>query len=147
MPRGGKRPGAGRPKNAPNKATRDIKATAACYTVEAVHELAKMAGLTPGNPGAESEQARISAIKELLDRGHGRPQYSVDLSFSERSLQHLTDQELEEIITAGGQLMPVADDGFEKQSEKINGRAVDTGELQRGRQCQLSAGRIDERHR
>jgi len=29
--------------DAPNKATRDIKATAACYTVEAVHELAKLA--------------------------------------------------------------------------------------------------------
>lgn len=132
MPRGGKRPGAGRPKNAPNKATRDIKATAACYTVEAVHELAKLAGLTPGSPGAESEQARVSAIKELLDRGHGRPQHSVDVSFAEASLRHLTDQELE-IIAKGGQLIATADEESEKQSKKINGRTVHTEELLRGR--------------
>jgi hypothetical protein len=128
MARGGKRAGAGRPKNTPNKATRDIKATAATYTVEAVHELAKLAGLTSGNPGAESEQARISALKELLDRGHGRPTHSVDVSFPDvPSVDQMTDEQLMAIIVAGG--------GIEKQSKNINGHAspvVTGGKQQRG---------------
>ena len=119
MPRGGKREGAGRPRHSPNKATRDIKAAAVEYTTEAIHELAKLAGLKPGTSGAESEQARISALKELLDRGHGRPQHSVDLSIASRSVRDLSDEELE-MIAAGGQL-PTAT--VEKESKKFNGAA------------------------
>ena len=99
----------------------------------AVHELAKLAGLTPDSPGAESEQARISAIKELLDRGHGRPQHSVDVSVATRSVRDMTDQELVAIIEAAGELISDVDGASEKQSNKINGRTVNTVELQRGR--------------
>jgi hypothetical protein len=70
---------------------------AAGYTVEAIHQLASLAGLKPGTPGAESEQARISAIRELLDRGHGRPQQAVDVAIDSAPLRHLSDTELEAI--------------------------------------------------
>jgi|SoiMethySBSTD1v2_1073268.scaffolds.fasta_scaffold155291_2 hypothetical protein len=130
MPRGGRREGAGRPRNSPNKATRDIKAAASEYTTEAIHELAKLAGLKRGTSGAESEQARISALKELLDRGHGRPQHSVDLSIAPRSVHHMTDEELEAIIASGS----AEAEPFEKQSTEFNGHGpVNAGALQRGR--------------
>lgn len=63
---GGARPGAGRKKGVPNKATADIKALAGQYSKAAVEELARLA------TNAQSEQARVSAIKELLDRAHGK---------------------------------------------------------------------------
>lgn len=63
---GGARPGAGRKPGVPNKATADIKALAQKYTDKAMKELARLA------VEAESEQARVSAIKELLDRGYGK---------------------------------------------------------------------------
>lgn len=64
---GGKRPGAGRPKGSLNKATADIKALAMEHAPSAMAELARLA------TKAESEAARVAAIKELFDRGFGRP--------------------------------------------------------------------------
>lgn len=57
---GGRKPGT------PNKATVEIKALAREYCADAMKELARLA------IGAESEQARVSAIKELFDRGFGK---------------------------------------------------------------------------
>lgn len=56
----------GRKKGTPNKATADIKALAQVYTTEAVEELAVIMR------GSDSDAARVAAIKELLDRGHGK---------------------------------------------------------------------------
>lgn len=56
----------GRKKGTPNKATADIKALAQVYTNEAVEELAVIMR------GSDSDAARVAAIKELLDRGHGK---------------------------------------------------------------------------
>lgn len=56
----------GRAKGVPNKATADIKALAQVHALTAITELARLA------TAAESEQARVSAIKELLDRGFGK---------------------------------------------------------------------------
>lgn len=56
----------GRPKGSLNKATKDIKALAQEYAPAALKELARIA--TKG----KSEAARVSAIKELLDRGFGK---------------------------------------------------------------------------
>jgi hypothetical protein len=64
--RGGKRPGSGRKRGTPNKATAEIKELARQYSEEAVKELARLA------TNAESESARVAAIRELLDRGYGR---------------------------------------------------------------------------
>jgi len=72
-PRGGRRPGAGRKPGVPNKLTADIKALAAQYGPEALETLVRIM-----NEG-ESEQARISAAKELLDRGYGRPAQALEL--------------------------------------------------------------------
>jgi len=63
--------GQGRPRGVPNKATADIKRLAQYYGPDAIAALAEMSGLEPGTR-AESETARIAALKELLDRGYGR---------------------------------------------------------------------------
>ena len=64
---------AGRPKGSPNKATADVKAAAQHYTEEAVQALAAIMR------DSESDAAKVAAIKELLDRGHGKPTQSVDI--------------------------------------------------------------------
>lgn len=61
----------GRVKGVPNKATRDIKAVAGEYTTEAVDTLVSV--MRDG----QSEKARVSAAKELLDRAHGRPAQAI----------------------------------------------------------------------
>lgn len=64
--RGGKRAGAGRPKGRPNKVTAEVKELAQQYGRQAIEALAQLM------VEAESEQARIAAAKELLDRGYGK---------------------------------------------------------------------------
>lgn len=63
----------GRKAGTPNKATADIKALAMTHAAVAMTELARLA------TGAESEAARVAAIKELFDRGFGRPKQSVEV--------------------------------------------------------------------
>jgi hypothetical protein len=73
MPRGsapGERRG-GRKPGTPNKHTAEIRAVAQQYGPAAIAALAELSGLAPGTR-AESETARIAAIKELLDRGYGK---------------------------------------------------------------------------
>jgi hypothetical protein len=76
----GSRPGerrGGRRAGVPNKATRDIKALAQQFSPKAIAGLAGLAGLIEGVAPAQSEQARVAAMKELLDRGHGRPPQAI----------------------------------------------------------------------
>jgi hypothetical protein len=61
----GKKTG-GRTAGVPNKATREIKALAQSYGAEAIKMLVELAR------DAESDAVRVSAIKELLDRGYGK---------------------------------------------------------------------------
>lgn len=56
----------GRQRGTLNKATADVKAAAQVYSPEAVQVLAAI--MRKG----KSEQARIAAAKELLDRAHGK---------------------------------------------------------------------------
>lgn len=73
--RGGARPGAGRPKGVPNKATASIRDAAREYTEQALLTLAEVM--------ADEEQpaaARVSAANALLDRGYGKPSQSVDVT-------------------------------------------------------------------
>lgn len=56
----------GRVKGVPNKATQEIKALAQKYTSEA------LAALVQVMQTSESDQARVAAARELLDRGHGK---------------------------------------------------------------------------
>lgn len=65
----GSKPGerrGGRQKGTPNKVTADVRALARNHTADAIRELARLASK------AESEQARVAAIKELLDRAWGK---------------------------------------------------------------------------
>jgi hypothetical protein len=84
----GKKTG-GRVAGTPNKSTADIKALAQKHTDGAIAELARLA------VGAESEAARVSAIKELLDRGHGKPSQQLEHTGTvkishEQALEELT---------------------------------------------------------
>ena len=76
--RGGKREGAGRPKGARDKLTREAGATlsemARAHTDAALETLAQIA------VSGESEAARVSAANALLDRGYGKPSQSLDVS-------------------------------------------------------------------
>lgn len=69
--------GQGRPKGAKNKATGELQDLARTHTPKAMKELARLA------LGAESEQARVAAIKEILDRGYGKPGQSIGLGQAE----------------------------------------------------------------
>ena len=74
MPRGSK-PGerrGGRKAGTPNKATIEVKAAAQQYTGEAVQTIYNL--MRDG----ESEQIRLAAAKELIDRGHGKAPQSVE---------------------------------------------------------------------
>lgn len=64
----------GRPKGSANKQTLDVKELAQDYTEEALKALADI--MRQG----ESEAARVAAIKELLDRGHGKAKQAVDVA-------------------------------------------------------------------
>ena len=68
----GQKTGGGSRKGIPNKATAEIKEVARQYGPAAVHKLAEMAGLVDGVEPAQSEQARVAANKEILDRGYGK---------------------------------------------------------------------------
>ena len=56
----------GRRKGTRNKATRDVKAAAQKYTEDAIETLASVMR------NSETDAARVSAAKELLDRGHNK---------------------------------------------------------------------------
>ena len=75
MPRGSK-PGerrGGRQKGTPNKATKDVRELAQKHGPECITGLALLAKT------AENEQARIAAMRELLDRAYGKaPQAITD---------------------------------------------------------------------
>lgn len=64
----------GRRAGTPNKATRELKDLAQRYAPAAMKELARL------SVKAESEQARVSAIKELFDRASGKATQAVQHS-------------------------------------------------------------------
>lgn len=74
--KGGRREGAGRPKGSQNKATAAIKEIAGQYTEQAVNALVSILAGGEGIPAA----AQVAAAKELLDRAHGKPSQSVDVT-------------------------------------------------------------------
>jgi len=85
-PRGGRRPGAGRKPGVPNRLTQDVKALAAQYGPDALETLVRIM-----NQG-ESEQARIAAAKELLDRGFGRPAQALELYKGRSEVRVIVDR-------------------------------------------------------
>lgn len=72
----------GRPKGAQNKATAEIKKLAQAHADTAIAELARLA------TKAESEAARVAAIRELLDRGYGKATQPVSGDDDGPPIQH-----------------------------------------------------------
>ena len=64
--------GRGRPKGAKNKILFEIRAACQMHGEMAVRELARLAR------EAESDAAKVAAIKELLDRGYGKSPQPID---------------------------------------------------------------------
>lgn len=73
----------GRVAGTPNRATADVKALAVKYGPEAIKELARLA------KSAESEAARVAAIKELLDRAYGKSAQPVGGGDGTEPIKHL----------------------------------------------------------
>lgn len=99
--RGGKRPGAGRPKGAKDTATREqggsLAELARQHTTDALKTLVKIA--TAG----ESEAARVTAANALLDRGYGKPTQAVEHSGRDGGpieYKNLSDEEIAARIAA-----------------------------------------------
>lgn len=97
MALGGKRPGAGRPKGALNKATKDVRAVAQQFTDDAIKTLAAIMR-SDEQPAA----ARVSAAKELLERGHGKSVQPIEHSGELRTARDMTDAELLAIASRAG---------------------------------------------
>lgn len=72
---GGKRPGAGRPKGSKNKKTLELEELTRKHAPEAVQRLVDLMN-DPTHPG------HVTAIKELLDRGYGKPKQAQEHSGS-----------------------------------------------------------------
>lgn len=72
----GSKPGerrGGRQKGTLNKATADVKLAAQAYTEEAIGVLAKIMR------DSDSDAAKVAAVREILDRAHGKPKQSMDV--------------------------------------------------------------------
>lgn len=90
---GGKRPGSGRKRGTPNKATVELKQLAGEYTEEAIQVFVDVMR-DPEAPVA----VRVAAADKLLDRGHGRPAQSVELANTKVDKELL--QQLEQDLMA-----------------------------------------------
>lgn len=71
--RGGKRPGSGRKPGTPNKATFELKQVAAGYGQEALSALISIIRNEETPPNVI-----VSACREVLDRGFGKPAITVE---------------------------------------------------------------------
>lgn len=89
----------GRKAGTPNHATQEIRALAGLYAGEVVERLVTLMR------SAENETTRLAAIRELLDRGFGRPALHADIKSevqtTPRSYREMSDEELMEIIERG----------------------------------------------
>lgn len=66
MSKGGKQPGAGRPKGAKNKATADVKEAARIHGPAAIKRLAYLM------ENAQAESSQVAACQAILDRAYGK---------------------------------------------------------------------------
>jgi hypothetical protein len=90
MAKGGKT--GGRTAGTPNRVTRELAAVAREHSEPAIRELARL------SLHAKSEQARVAAIKELLDRGHGKATQLTEIAHLNRSPRDMTDEELATLV-------------------------------------------------
>lgn len=76
--RGGRREGAGRPRGARSRATKEHKATLSDLARK--HTSVALKALVGIAEKGESESARVAAANALLDRAYGKPSQSHELS-------------------------------------------------------------------
>jgi len=87
----------GRPLGARNKQTLDVKEAAQEYTEEALQKLAAI--MRTG----QSEAAQVAAIREILDRGHGKPKQAIEATGKDgAALPQVTIFQLPDNGRAGG---------------------------------------------
>jgi hypothetical protein len=100
MPRGGKRPGAGRKPGAVSKQKRELAALAKEHASDALQVL-----ITIAKKG-ESEAARVSAANSILDRGYGKAPQAMKHSGSigTYDLTKLSEDELDRLESILGPL-------------------------------------------
>lgn len=89
---GGRKPGVR------NKLTADVKEAAQAFTNDAIETLASIMRAEE-QPAA----ARVAAANALLDRGHGKPQQSVqmDATVSDKRAEEMTEEELLAVAARG----------------------------------------------
>lgn len=88
--KGAPRPeGSGRKRGTPNRATRDVRAAAQKYTTRSLTTLVKLLKST-------NEDVRLKAAREILDRAHGKPMVSAELTVPDSALaaHETNDREL-----------------------------------------------------
>jgi len=66
-----KTPGSGRKKGTPNKATVEVKELARLHGPAAIKEAVRIM------QKSDSDQARLAAAREILDRAYGKPQQAI----------------------------------------------------------------------
>lgn len=88
--------GQGRPRGVTNKATREIKSIAQAYGPEAIERLWALATTS------DSDAAKVSAIKEILDRGYGKPHQTAEVTHFRATAAQLSDDELAGHILGSG---------------------------------------------
>jgi predicted ArsR family transcriptional regulator len=94
--RGGRRPGAGRPKGKVSEAKRSIAQAAREHAEVALKVLVDVARDVAAPPSA-----RVSAANAILDRGYGKPVAQVEMSINPL-------EELIREITSRGSAMPIS---------------------------------------
>ena len=87
----------GRQKGTPNKHTAEIKALARSYGPAAIKKLKEIA-----DDEASPPQAKVAAIKELLDRGFGKSAQPLTGEEGEGPIQHAVEVTFVGIATKGG---------------------------------------------
>ncbi len=89
----------GRARGTPNRATADVKTLAGEYTASAIETLVALM------QHAESEQVRLGAARELLDRAAGRPAVYAEVRGALKSapldVRAMSDEELMAILQEG----------------------------------------------
>lgn len=102
--RGGKRSGAGRPKGARSRATKQLRRTLS--EVARYHTQTALLALVRVATKSESDSAVVAAANALLDRGYGRPSQAVQHSgaIGSYDLSKVSDGDLERLESILGPL-------------------------------------------
>lgn len=91
----------GRVKGVPNKTTAQIREIARKFAPLSIVKLAEMAGIVPGKRGSKVDAVRVSAHREILDRGLGKAAQEVSVRRI-TALQDLDEDELAALAHGGG---------------------------------------------